>query len=241
MNTKTIIASATVLAVSGILASLIVSRPWVALRHVEPLKVTGYAELPVQSDIGIMEATITTTGASLPEAYQNAKEQLETLKSEISRASLKDSSIQELASYVEEVVRLTPEGNRTNVIDYYAVKRTLKMESTEVQKMETLARAIYDLSATGMRVSLSGPRYLISDLGDSKLELVRLATQNGRDRARVIAKNAKARIGKLVSARQGVIQITAPNSTDSSDWGTYDTSTIEKTAKVTVHLEWEIR
>jgi hypothetical protein len=115
------------------------------------------------------------------------------------------------------------------------------MESTEVQKMETLARAIYDLSATGMRVSLSGPRYLISDLGDSKLELVRLATQNGRDRARVIAKNAKARIGKLVSARQGVIQITAPNSTDSSDWGTYDTSTIEKTAKVTVHLEWEIR
>jgi uncharacterized protein len=232
---------AAVLAGASILASIIVSRPWIAFRKIEPVKVTGYAELPVSSDIGILEATVTFTSGSLPSAYEGAAKNLEKLKAIVAQMALQDTTVQELASYVEEIVRLTPEGHRSNVIDYYAVKRTIQVESKEVRKMDALSRAIYDLSASGMRITVSGPRYLVSDLGDAKLELVRLATMNGMDRARTIAKHAKARLGKLVSARQGVIQITTQNSTETSDWGTYDTSTVDKVAKVTVHLELEIR
>jgi len=43
-----------------------------------------------------------------------------------------------------------------------------------------------------------------------------------------------------VSATQGVFQITAPNSTEVSDYGSYDTSTIEKTVKAVVSCEFSV-
>ena len=42
-------------------------------------------------------------------------------------------------------------------------------------------------------------------------------------------------MGSLVSARQGVIQITKPNSTRTSSYGIYDTETIEKVVKLGGH------
>jgi hypothetical protein len=43
-----------------------------------------------------------------------------------------------------------------------------------------------------------------------------------------------------MSAQQGVFQITARHSTDTSGYGMYDTATIEKTAKAVVTLEYAI-
>ncbi|MFN2352064.1 MAG: hypothetical protein ABR497_08980 [Kiritimatiellia bacterium] len=47
-------------------------------------------------------------------------------------------------------------------------------------------------------------------------------------------------MGALISARQGVFQITTRHSTDTSGYGTYDTTTIEKTAKAVVTLEYTV-
>ena len=47
-------------------------------------------------------------------------------------------------------------------------------------------------------------------------------------------------MGALISASQGVFQITARHSTEVSSWGVYDTSTIEKTVKAVVTLEYAI-
>ena len=44
----------------------------------------------------------------------------------------------------------------------------------------------------------------------------------------------------LVSARQGIFQVTAENSTDLSDYGVYDTSTIDKVVKIVVTLSYTI-
>jgi hypothetical protein len=44
-----------------------------------------------------------------------------------------------------------------------------------------------------------------------------------------------------VSASQGVYQIVARGSTGSSDYGEYDTSSIDKTARVVVTLEYAVR
>ena len=44
----------------------------------------------------------------------------------------------------------------------------------------------------------------------------------------------------LISAQQGVLQITERHSTETSGYGVYDTATIEKTAKAVVTLEYAI-
>ncbi len=241
MKTKLVVSVAIALMATGIIASLIISRPWIAFRNVEPLKVTGYAELPVESDIAIMEVTITFTASTSHQAYQTCGEQLHILRKMVESKLPEDSEIRELSSNISEVLKRNEEGKQINVIDYYAARRSLKITSTAVEAMDELSKEIYDLTRDGIRINVSGPRFLVSDLGDFKFELVQAATRNGMQRAKIIAKNAKARLGNLVAARQGVIQITQPHSTDTSSWGRYDTSTIEKVAKVTVHLELGIR
>ena len=55
-----------------------------------------------------------------------------------------------------------------------------------------------------------------------------------------MATSSGEKLGSLVSARQGVIQITKPNSTATSSYGTYDTETIDKVVKLVVTVEFKI-
>jgi hypothetical protein len=48
-------------------------------------------------------------------------------------------------------------------------------------------------------------------------------------------------VGKLKSAGTGVTQVVPVNSTDVSDYGTYDTSTIEKEVIVTVKASFVVK
>ena len=67
------------------------------------------------------------------------------------------------------------------------------------------------------------------------------ATKDARQRAEKIAENADASLGKLKKATMGVIQITAPNSNeDYSYGGTFNTSSKEKEASITIKLEYQV-
>jgi len=47
-------------------------------------------------------------------------------------------------------------------------------------------------------------------------------------------------LGKIISARQGVIQITAPCSDEISDYGAYDTKSLQKIIKIVVTAEFMV-
>ena len=105
------------------------------------------------------------------------------------------------------------------------------MNSPNVKDLESLSRELYDLNGKGIRLTLNGPDFYVSGLDEVKIDLMKRATKNGRDRAEIMAKSSGEKLGSLVSARQGVIQITKPNSTRTSSYGIYDTETIEKVVK----------
>ena len=91
-----------------------------------------------------------------------------------------------------------------------------------------------------MDISSTSPDFYVSQLDDIKLDLIAKATENGFRRARSLARNSGGKVGTLASARQGVFQITSPNSTATSGYGIYDTSTIKKTVKAVVTLRYSI-
>jgi len=68
-----------------------------------------------------------------------------------------------------------------------------------------------------------------------------LATNDAKLRAQKIAEQAGTEIGDLKSASMGVFQITAPYSTEVSDYGMYDTSTIDKQITAIVKASFEIK
>ena len=67
------------------------------------------------------------------------------------------------------------------------------------------------------------------------------ATKDGRTRAENIAENAGGKIDHLSSADMGIFQITGQNSSEDYSWGgTFNTSSKNKTASITVKLDFSL-
>ena len=84
------------------------------------------------------------------------------------------------------------------------------------------------------------PQYFYNNLNDVKVQLIGAATKDSLLRAEQFAANSGVTVGPLRSASQGVFQITAPNSTETADYGSYDTSTVEKLVKAVVTVEYSV-
>lgn len=67
------------------------------------------------------------------------------------------------------------------------------------------------------------------------------STEDARLRAEKIAEFSGGKLGKIVSAKMGVFQITGQNSNEDYSWGgTFNTSSKEKTASITMKLVYDI-
>lgn len=118
----------------------------------------------------------------------------------------------------------------------YQLTQRFEVHGAMVDSIDVIARDITHLTAEGFPVNSEPPQFIYTKLADMRVELLGEATKDAKQRAEQIAKNADGRVGAIRNARMGVFQVTAPNSRNVSDYGIYDTSTIEKdvTAVVTV-------
>jgi hypothetical protein len=221
-------------------SALVISKPWVTIQHAEPIMVKGYAEEEVSAGQGSLTVKISEKDDSNGGAYQKAGESLEMVRQLILDTLGNEVEVVELSSTLSETKKLNDKGNRTNEIEYVTATRSLRVNSEKVRELEILSRKLYDLNGQGIRLTLSGPDFFVSGLEEVKVDLMKRATENGRNRAEIMAKSSGEKLGSLVSAKQGVIQITKPNSTRTSSYGIYDTETIEKVVKLVVTLEFKI-
>lgn len=223
-----------------VLAAVIIAKPWVTIHHTKPIVVKGYAEKGVRADSGSLTASVLQTNSSSSQAYEEAGESLERVKSILMQELGGSVEIVELKSQISDIQKVDANGRRTNEVEFYRASRQVRVSTSEVEGLARVGRLLFDLNGKGVRVKVSGPEFFVSSLEDVKLELVALATENGKKRAEVLASNSGESLGSLVSARQGVIQITKKNSGKTSSYGIYDTETIDKVVKLVVTLEFEI-
>jgi len=239
MKKSTVVLALAIIA-GGVSSAMILAKPWITLRQAKPIVVKGYAEQEVSADSGSLSASVTVTAPSNSLAYIKAGESLDKVKA-IVRETLGDScEIVELRTKISEVLKRDENGRKLNSVDYYLATRRVRINSDDVKNLEKLGRALFDLNAEGLSVSVSGPDFFVSSLDQVKLALIEKATANGRRRAELLATSSGEKLGKLVSARQGIIQITKKNSSETTSWGVYDTETIDKVVKLVVTLEYEI-
>lgn len=124
----------------------------------------------------------------------------------------------------------------------YSLYQEVSVTSSDVDKIEGVSRDITKLIESGVTFTSSAPEYYYTKLEDLKLEMIEAATQNAKTRIDIIASNAQGRIGSLQDASLGVFQIIAQNS-DSEEYsygGTFNTTSKEKTATVTIRLSYDI-
>lgn len=225
-----------------IASSFLMTRLFIRIKkeYEEEISVKGYAEKYVKSDVGKLNFSVSTRNIELKNAYIELERDRLIVLAFLNKKGIKKEEICINHINTREIYKKDEKGKETNTLEYYIATQAIELTSTNVELIKSLSVSISSLMKLGLDISTNAPNFYLSDLGDLKLKLLALATEDAYKRAQILASNSGGAVGKLNSARQGVFQITTPNSTETSDYGVYDTSTIDKTAKVVVTLDYTI-
>lgn len=124
----------------------------------------------------------------------------------------------------------------------YVLTQYVTIGSKNVNNIEMVSKKITELINKGIAFHSESPRYYYTKLASLKLEMIASATQDAKNRALQIAKNAGTELGNLVNASMGVFQIIGNNSAENYSYGgTFNTHDKAKTATITIRLEYNIK
>lgn len=126
----------------------------------------------------------------------------------------------------------------------YTLSQTVTIQTSEVTKIDTLSHNLtlfQSVISSETILSPQSPAYFVSSLPQLRVSLVGKAVADAKARAVEIAKSGGTTVGALSSASSGVVQVMAPNSTNVDDYGSYDTSTIQKQVMVTARASFYVK
>jgi hypothetical protein len=110
-----------------------------------------------------------------------------------------------------------------------------------MKKIEQVSSKTAELINSGIELSSNPVQYTYSDLPDLKHSLIEKGSKDARERAEKIVNSAGGDLGKLKSANMGVFQITGQGSTEEDSYGgNFDIYSKNKSARITVRLEYEL-
>jgi hypothetical protein len=216
------------------------------------IRITGSAKKRIVSDLIQWEATIESRAPERTAAYRNLREGCDKAVAFLKAQGIKDEEIQpQSATFQEEFDKVTedkvlpgttvPIHSEKQVSKGFATKESILVRSTDVARIEKASREITSLLDEGVSVNSGCPNYFYTHLGELKLEMLAQAAKDARDRAENILHSAgNTNVGKLTVADMGIININPANSTETSNEGNNDTTSLEKDIITIVHAEFEV-
>ncbi|MCE9540957.1 SIMPL domain-containing protein [Candidatus Kaiserbacteria bacterium] len=232
-----LIASAGILAVGLAVTGAIGGDAFYRVRALSnTLSVTGSATATSTADVAKWRVTVNrlTTEESLAPTQSKVSADSQSVVDFFSRAGIPQEKISVSPVYVDR------EYSNDNV-RRYNVRQEVSIESGDVRLVEKLSRDITSLISRGILISVQSPEYFISNLPAIRVSLIGKAVSDAKARAVEIAKSTGQNVGPLQSASGGVVQVMAPNSVEVSDYGSYDTSTIDKQVMVTARATFLVQ
>lgn len=228
------------LALGFVAASSAIGKALVSMRQDQGIRVKGTASEDIGSTLGAWTGGVKARGRTMEEAYQALASQMARLDAFVKEKGFAAGEVRLSSIGTTELWVLDKEGRRTNVLDAYELCQSMTVASGRVVEVERLSREATELLLEGVAIHSGSPTFQNQDIESIKLRLLERATQNGRQRAETLAAGSGGRVGKLLSASQGVFQIVPRGSTSVSDYGNNDTSAIEKSANAVVTLEFAV-
>ena len=234
-----------IITVTIIVSIFIVSTAFVNRnKESEIINVTGLGSKDFESDLIVWSGSFYRLNTDIKKAYEelysDQKAIIEFLKEkDVSQNEYVLSSVTINKEY-ESVT--DKENNQRQVFKGYSLQQKVTIESTDINKIESVSREITDLINKGVEFYSNEPEYYYTKLSELKMELIESATNNARERAEAIAEKSGSKLGKLKYANMGVVQILGRNSNEDYSWdGIYNTNTRLKTATITMKLQFGIK
>jgi uncharacterized protein len=128
-----------------------------------------------------------------------------------------------------------------NAPKQYQLSQTVEVRSSDVNKIKDLAANIQPLIDQGVFFSTMSLEYYYTKLSDMRISLLPDAIKDAKMRAGKIAEGSGKAIKSIEKVDMGVVQVLSPNSVDVSDYGSYDTSSINKQVMITVKAVFNLK
>ena len=213
-------------------------------KNTDSISVLGLGEENFTSDLIVWRASFSNKDENLKTAYANLQKNREAIRKYLISKGIKEKDIVFLAIEISKDFQNDYDENgnlRFSLFKGYILNQQLKVESKEVDKVESISREATELIDFGVELTSFNPEYYYTRLNELKIKMIESATKDAKVRAESIASNAGGDIGHLKSADLGVFQITGQNSSEEYAWGgSFNTFDKAKTARVTIRLKYEI-
>ena len=208
------------------------------------ISVTGLGKADFTSDLIVWEGSFSEENANLQQAYNDLEKDKKIISDYLLSKGITAEELIFNAVNSQKNIR----GKYTSDGKYigeeflgYILTQSIQINSNDVEKVEKVSREITELLNKGIQFYSQTPRYYYTKLADLKIEMISKATEDARTRAEQIAINSGGKLGKLISAKMGIFQITGQNSNEDFSWGgTYNTESKEKTASITMKLDYKV-
>ena len=238
--------SAIVFSIAIVISAIVLGNACMNRNNVQgSISVTGLGKTNFSSDLIVWEGVFSKTNIELEQAYADLAKDKETVTEYLRSMGVKDEAIVFNAVRTDQQRKNVYSNDGKYMGDEfvgYTLRQSVQIESKEVDKIEEVSREITELLNKGLQFYSNPPRYYYTQLEDLKIELVSQATENARYRAEKIAGNSKSQLDELRSAKMGIFQITGQHSNEDYSWGgAFNTSSREKTASITMKLEYSVK
>lgn len=249
MESKGNVVRALVIAIAVVVCAFILKSAVVEFKTAgkgDGLSATGSASMDFESDLVVWRCNFSTYAYDTAEAYAELNQQAEQVKKFLSDNGISDDEVVFNAVDISSHYSTAYDADGYYAGSYedgYDLYQTVTVTSTDIDKVEKVSRDISKLIANGVNLYSSSPEYYCTTLDEVKLELIEKATDNAKQRLEIMADGSGCKLGELKTANLGVFQITAKNSgtTYYAYDGAFDTSSREKTASITVKLNYDVK
>ena len=228
-----------ILGVSLVLAALIFGMFFYSAKSGDDtIRVVGSATKSFESDVIKWRVTVSRASnrTELSKDYALLQKNVEDFIAFLKEKGLQENEISQQPINIQQMA-----GEYGKMSTDYSITQGLFVISTSIPLVEKLALDPSVLFEKGVVLQWSNLEYYVSKLPEIKAKLLADATKDARNRAEEMANSMIVKVGKLISLRAGVIQITEPFSTEVSDYGMYSTSTKQKDISVTVTVVFRIK
>jgi uncharacterized protein len=218
----------------------------------DAISVTGLGSKDFISDEVYFSGSFSTTAMDAKTALATIQLDKDKVKAFFKAKGFKDSDVNfGGVSFDKKYRNITIEstGMQTKteqIFDGYEATQTVgilsKKNEALMKQIENVADQTSELVNSGIEFDPNALQYTCSDLPNIKHSLIESASKDARERARKIVQSAKGDMGKLKTASMGVFQITGKGTdeVDDSYGGSNDIHSKEKTARITMRLEYEL-
>lgn len=231
----------------GLIIAVVIGASGLRHRNDGPrtISVKGMASRDFTSDLAVWNVTLKAHAVDPQSGFQMLEGQRKQVMDFLTTNGFKAEEIEpQNVTYYEVQDSYYDEGLGRTIYrkDGYMVSQSITITSMDIAKVDKTSKSIGNLIAQGITAESAAPEFYYTKLADLKQEMLGAAAADARTRAKQIAEESHAGLGKLRKANMGVFQILGKYTNEDYSWGgTYNTSSIEKTATITVTSEFLLR